>query len=277
MMEEMIGVTMLGLALFEGFAGYSLINDLLSGMGLVIAYSVGLSVPFVGDAAARFSDLRALCRQLRFRSRLRRPRVAHLGEEMLAPGFGITQLACRLLHFRRGFEARKDLMFVGGFQHPPNIDAVRWFAGEVMPLLRANGASPHLHVIGSKAPQEVLELAGEDVTVHGFVPDIAPYMDGCRLSVAPLRYGAGVKGKVNLSMAHGQPVVATGCAVEGMHLVDGRDVLVGDDADAFATQVVRLYSDAALWQRLSDAGLENVRRHFSLDSARDAVRRVFFA
>ncbi|MFL6592598.1 MAG: glycosyltransferase, partial [Luteimonas sp.] len=109
------------------------------------------------------------------------------------------------------------------------------------------------------------------------LPDIDPYMDGCRVAVAPLRYGAGVKGKVNLSMAHGQPVVATPCAVEGMHLVDDRDVLVGDDAEAFASQVVRLYTDAALWQRLSDAGLENVHRHFSMDSARDTVRRVFLA
>ncbi|HET7798311.1 MAG TPA: glycosyltransferase, partial [Nevskia sp.] len=74
------------------------------------------------------------------------------------------------VHGRRApFEDRRDLVFVGGFQHPPNIDAVRWFAGEVMPLLRAGGAPPHLHVIGSKAPQEVLDLAGDDISVHGFV------------------------------------------------------------------------------------------------------------
>jgi glycosyltransferase involved in cell wall biosynthesis len=78
-------------------------------------------------------------------------------------------------------------------------------------------------------------------------------------------------------MAHGQPVVATSCAIEGMHLADGDDVLVGDDEEAFAAQVVRLHSDAELWQRLSEAGLENVRRHFSLDSARDTVRRLFIA
>src|SRR3546814_5574803 len=74
-------------------------------------------------------------------------------------------------------------------------------------------------------------------------------MDGCRVAVAPLRYGAGVKGKVNLSMAHGQPVVSTPCAVEGMHLRDGHDVLVADDAAAFADAVVRLHEDEALWTR----------------------------
>jgi glycosyltransferase involved in cell wall biosynthesis len=96
-----------------------------------------------------------------------------------------------------------------------------------------------------------------------------------RIAVAPLRFGAGVKGKINLSMAHGQPVVATRCAVEGMHLQDGVDVLVADDAQGFADAVVHLYGDEALWNRLSRNGLENVARHFSLDAARDVVRRVF--
>ena len=109
--------------------------------------------------------------------------------------------------------------------------------------------------------------------MHGHVPDLDPYMDGARLAVAPLRYGAGVKGKVNLSMAHGQPVVATACAVEGMHLRDGEDVLVADDPDAFAGAVLRAYDDAALWQHLADNGLRNVQAHFSLDAARDVVRR----
>ena len=175
---------------------------------------------------------------------------------------------------RKPFEERKDLVFIGGFQHPPNIDAVRWFAGEVMPLLRANGAPPHLHIIGSKAPQEVLELAGEDVSVHGFVPDIAPYMDGCRLSVAPLRYGAGVKGKVNMAMSYGLPVVATSIAVEGMHVRAGVDVMVADDAAGFAAAIRRAYDDAALWTTLSDRGLANVHEHFSFAAARTALARI---
>jgi len=178
----------------------------------------------------------------------------------------------------RPFAQREDIVFVGGFRHPPNVDAVRWFVESVFPRVREHLPRLRFHCIGSDVPDEIRAYSARGgVVVHGHVPDIDPYMDGCRVAIAPLRYGAGVKGKVNLSMAHGQPVVATSCAVEGMHLVDGRDVLVGDDADAFATQVVRLYSDAALWQRLSDAGLENVRRHFSLDSARDTVRRLFIA
>jgi GT2 family glycosyltransferase/glycosyltransferase involved in cell wall biosynthesis len=175
----------------------------------------------------------------------------------------------------RPFAQRRDVVFVGGFRHPPNVDAVLWFAREVWPALRARRADIEFHCIGADAPAEVAALASVDgIRLHGHVPDLDPYMDGMRVSVAPLRFGAGVKGKVNLSMAHGQPVVATTCAVEGMHLRDGDDVLVADAPEAFADAVLRLYDDEALWSRLAANGLDNVRRHFSADAARDAVRRA---
>ena len=174
------------------------------------------------------------------------------------------------------FAQRRDLIFVGGFRHPPNVDAVRWFIDDVFPRVRTALPEVAFHCIGGDVPAEIRARADRDgVVVHGHVADIAPYMDGCRVSVAPLRFGAGVKGKVNLAMAHGQPVVATTCAVEGMHLADGRDVLVADDAAAFAERIVRLYQDQSLWERLAQAGLENVRAHFSVDAARATVKRVF--
>ena len=175
------------------------------------------------------------------------------------------------------FDMRKDLVFVGGFRHTPNVDAMQWFLADVWPdvLRRLPGVA--FHCIGSDPPASLLALGqAAGVQVHGHVPDLDPAMNGMRIAVAPLRFGAGVKGKVNLSMAHGQPVVATTCAVEGMHLQDGVDVLVADDAQAFADAVVRLYQDQALWERLSHNGLENVQRHFSMAAAHDVVRRVFF-
>ena len=171
---------------------------------------------------------------------------------------------------------RRDLVFVGGFRHPPNVDAVRWFVTEAFPLIRERLPEVKFHCIGSHTPPEIEALAAlPGVIVHGHVADIDPYMDGCRISIAPLRYGAGVKGKVNLSMAHGQPVVATSCAVEGMHLRDGEDVLVADAPDAFADAVVRLYRDEALWLSLARNGLDSVASNFSLDAARETVRKVF--
>jgi hypothetical protein len=178
----------------------------------------------------------------------------------------------------RPFAERHDLVFVGGFRHPPNVDAVRWFAEQAFPLVRAQRPDIVFHVIGGDVTPEVAALAAlPGVVVHGHVPDIAPWMDGGLVSVAPLRFGAGVKGKVNLSMAHGQPVVATPCAVEGMHLVDGHDVLVADGAEAFAAAVLRACSDETLWQSLATHGLDNVARHFSADAARTVVRRVFLS
>lgn len=179
---------------------------------------------------------------------------------------------------RRGFEERDGLMFVGGYQHPPNVDAAIWFAREILPRVRAELPQVQFHLIGSKAPAEVKAL-GElpGVVFHGFVPDIEPYMDNCRLAVAPLRYGAGVKGKVNMSMSYGQPVVATPIAIEGMFAQAGRDVLVAETPEAFAAHVVRAYQDRELWTQLSDQGLANVTRHFSFDSARQGLRRLLEA
>lgn len=172
------------------------------------------------------------------------------------------------------FADRRDLVFVGGFQHPPNADAVTWFVREVFPRVRAELEGICFHVIGSKVPETIRALADEQVIVHGYVEDIAPYMDACRISVAPLRYGAGVKGKVNMAMSYGLPVVATPIAVEGMHVRVGEDVLVAADAAGFADTVIRLYRDEGLWTSLSTHGLANVERHFSFAAAREAVERI---
>jgi GT2 family glycosyltransferase/glycosyltransferase involved in cell wall biosynthesis len=196
-----------------------------------------------------------------------------------APGARVEVLSNvhPVLGRRRGYGERAGLFFVGGFQHPPNVDAVAWFAREVFPRVRAALPEVEFHLVGSRMPPAIAGLEGDGIRNHGHVADLEPFLDGCRIALAPLRYGAGVKGKVNMSMSYGQPVVATPMAVEGMHLADGTEVLVADGAEAFAGAVVRLYQDPALWQRLSEGGLDNVRRHFSLDAARTAIERIFGA
>ncbi|QOC21894.1 glycosyltransferase [Wenzhouxiangella sp. AB-CW3] len=172
---------------------------------------------------------------------------------------------------RKPFSERSDLMFVGGFQHLPNVDAAMWLVDEIFPEVRRRLPDVKLHLIGSRMPPEILELDRPGVVVHGFVPELEPFLEGCRLSLAPLRYGAGVKGKVNQAMSHGLPVVATRCAAEGMFLENGQDVLVADDAETFAGSIVSAYRDEALWNRLSAGGLENVQTHFSMEAARRAL------
>jgi glycosyltransferase involved in cell wall biosynthesis len=175
---------------------------------------------------------------------------------------------------QRPFAERKDIFFVGGYQHPPNVDAAQWFVNSIWPLIHQELPDVEFHLIGSKAPEPVRALDGNGVRFRGFVKTLEPWLDGCRLAVAPLRYGAGIKGKVNISMSRGQPVVATPMAVEGMFVQSGRDVLVAETAEDFAAEVIRLYRDENLWNRVSAAGLENVRQYFSVETARLGLQEL---
>ena len=175
----------------------------------------------------------------------------------------------------KGYEQRQGILFVGGYQHPPNVDAVCWFVERIFPSVRERLPEVEFHIVGSKAPESVKRL-GElpGVVFHGFVEQIEPFLENCRIAVAPLRYGAGVKGKVNMSMAWGQPVVVTTPAAEGMYLRHGEDALVADSALDFADAVVAGYDDAELWQQLSENGLANVERYFSFAAARRALQQI---
>ncbi len=206
--------------------------------------------------------------------------VSPVEQEILArdaPGVVVDVLSNvhEIFGCRRPFADRRDLLFVGGFQHPPNTDAVLWFVNDILPRVLEAIPGLRLHVIGSKVTDAIRAVASEHVLVHGFVEDIAPAMDEARISIAPLRYGAGVKGKVNMAMSYGLPVVATPMAVEGMHVQSGHEVLIADSAETYANAVIRLYNDEALWMRLSANGLDNVRAHFSFDAAEKAIRRIF--
>jgi O-antigen biosynthesis protein len=173
-----------------------------------------------------------------------------------------------------GFASRSGLLFVGGFGHPPNEDAVRWFIAEVLPRVRETAPGTVLHVVGDIDGNARRSIEGEGVLVHGRVADIAPLYAQILISVAPLRFGAGVKGKVNQAMSYGVPVVLTTVAAEGMYLRDGVDALVADAPDSFAAAILRLTQDEALWNTMSKASIENVRQHFSVDIARSALLRA---
>jgi GT2 family glycosyltransferase len=172
------------------------------------------------------------------------------------------------------FAEREGLIFIGGFRHPPNADGVLWYAREVLPRLRDKLPGVKTYIIGSEVPSTISDLAAEDFIVMGYVPDVTPYFTGSRLSISPLRYGAGVKGKINLAMSYGVPVVATSSSIEGMYLTPGVDVLVGDDPETFADAVARLYNDERLWNRLAEGGRENIRSHFSHEVALSAITRL---
>ena len=117
-------------------------------------------------------------------------------------------------------------------------------------------------------------LANEHVIVTGLQRDVRPYFESVKLSVAPLRWGAGVKGKVNQSMGLGVPVVGTSVAVEGMNLVDREEILIADTADDFARAVVELYESEDLWRRISDNGIKKTTAAYSVETATSQLSRL---
>jgi GT2 family glycosyltransferase/glycosyltransferase involved in cell wall biosynthesis len=158
------------------------------------------------------------------------------------------------------FAARDGITFLGGYRHTPNVDAVTFFVDQVMPHLRPLVPGLVFRIAGSHMPESFHRLAAPDVLLEGFVPDLGPYLDRQRLMVAPLRYGAGVKGKVLESLAHGVPCVATSMAAEGMGLTHGGDIALADEPRAIAEAIAWLYQDEGAWNRLRAGGLAFVER-----------------
>lgn len=178
---------------------------------------------------------------------------------------------------RKGdFEERSNILFIGGFQHPPNVDGVLHFVQNIYPLIKKQLNDIKFYILGSNPPPEVLGLAADSsIIVTGYVADLAPFFNRSRLSVAPLRYGAGVKGKILTSLSYGLPVVASTVACEGIGLENNFDVLAADEPSDFAASVVRLYTDVALWNKLSANGLSNVSRNYSVSITKTAFKELF--
>ena len=167
----------------------------------------------------------------------------------------------------KSFASRRDIVFVGGYQHAPNVDAVKYFVAEIMPLLRSRLPGVRFHVVGSNTPAELHALACEDVIIRGFVDDLAPLLDKMRVSVAPIRYGAGIKGKIGSAMAVGLPNVATPLAAEGMSLTDGENILVTEGSQQLADAVAKIYRDEVLWNRISHNGLAFAENAWGAEAA----------
>ncbi|HET6892277.1 MAG TPA: glycosyltransferase family 4 protein, partial [Pyrinomonadaceae bacterium] len=161
------------------------------------------------------------------------------------------------------FAERNGLLFVGHLSHSPNSDAVNYFMHEISPLIKNSLSSVVFNVVGSNAPPEIRAYDSDSVKILGHVPDIKPLLQTARVFVAPLRFGAGVKGKIGESLSFGLPVVTTSIGAEGFGLTSGENVMIADTPTEFAANVSRLYHDSALWQRLADQGYRHIEEHFT--------------
>ncbi len=161
------------------------------------------------------------------------------------------------------FREREHLLFVGNFRHRPNEDGVRFFVREVLPLVRKELPGVELLLVGDGAPQDLAQLSAEGVRLLGHVPDVDPLFARARVFIAPIRFGAGIKGKIGEALAYAIPLVTTTVGAEGMSLRDGEEALIANTAEEFAAAVVRLYRDEVLWRRLASNAHAHVERHFS--------------
>lgn len=171
-------------------------------------------------------------------------------------------------------EQRRDILFVAGFGHPPNVDAARWLVEGILPLVRARGAvKVHCWLVGSNPTDEVERLAGEDVTVTGYVSDerlLAIYRSA-RVAVVPLRVGAGMKGKVIEALHYGLPLVTTPVGAQGL---DGLEsvVTVSEDASVLAERICTLLHDDTQWREASREQVGYMQGRFSMEAMEQALR-----
>lgn len=148
-----------------------------------------------------------------------------------------------------------EILFVGGFKHQPNVDAITWFVTDVFPIVQKAIPNVHLVIAGSHPPKDILDLQSlEGITVTGFVQDLEPFVDRAAVAIAPLRYGAGMKGKVTNALASGIPVVTTAIGAQGLPLVDGLHCRIADAPESFATAVIETVTEQGKYAKIAAEG-----------------------
>ena len=186
------------------------------------------------------------------------------------PAFGFKDFAPQE---ESDLSGRHDILFVGGFVHEPNEDAVLWFVNDILPIVRRHEPNVRIWLVGSNPTTKVHNLAADpSIAVTGYVSDeqLATYYRNARVVIAPLRFGAGMKGKVVEAMRFGVPIVTTPFGVQGMANV-ADSLPVHTEPDEFARAILVLLNDDDVWRRQRRIQCDYVRRHFSSDALRESL------
>lgn len=234
------------------------------------------------DPAARERALQMRDRELAMMSRSDRVVVVSPAEvpvlQEVLPNTPISVfpvLYAPVIENPRPYAKRENIFFLGGFGHPPNVSAVQWFVAEVWPHVRKTLPEVEFHIIGAEAPDAVVALGKlPGIKVVGFVPELDPILEILRVGVAPLQYGAGIKGKVAVTMGAGIPCVCTEVAAEGMGIKNEVHALVENDPVRFAQAIVALYQDEEIWSRLARNGQALVQDKFGDAANRASLLKV---
>ncbi|SEH07158.1 glycosyltransferase [Candidatus Venteria ishoeyi] len=174
----------------------------------------------------------------------------------------------------QSFAQRDGLVFIGNYDHAPNEDAVFYFVEEVFPLIQKKLPGIKLYLLGSHMKTNMQALASEHIKTIGWVDEVEPAFNQRRLFVSPLRYGAGMKGKLGQAMSLGLPVVTTSIGAEGMGLTDGENALIADDTASFAEAVCQAYEDAQQWQALADKGQAYIEQHYGETAVKQQLENL---
>jgi len=177
-----------------------------------------------------------------------------------------------VVELKTKFEDHRDLLFVGNFNHLPNRDAIFYFVEKIFPRIKSKLKDIKLYIVGNNPTKEIEALKNKNIIVTGWVPSIEPYYKQCRVNIVPLRYGAGHKGKIGESFAHGLPVVTTPIGIEGLGVTNGEEAFVADSPEKFVEYITRLYSDKDIWNKFVRKGKELVTRRYSSASMRRRIQ-----
>ncbi len=172
------------------------------------------------------------------------------------------------------FAQKSGVAFIGGYGHMPNLDAARWLIGEIMPLVRERNPRVECFLVGSDMPENLRRLCKDGIVAVGHVNELAEIFDKVRLTVAPLTYGAGIKGKVVESLGAGLPCVCTPVAAEGFDFPEALQSCVAENAEGLAALICKLHEEEEANRACGQAGLEYVAAAFSNETLDAAMLRV---
>ncbi len=197
-----------------------------------------------------------------------------LSQEIPVTNVKLLNWICPVKGCRRAFERRSDVFFLGGFQHPPNEDAVIYFVKAILPIIKEKLPEVKFYIIGSHPTSRIHELEAKDIIITGFIENLDSLLSRMKVAVSPLRYGAGIKGKVAVSMSYGIPCVITSTSAEGFDVVPGKHLIVADDEESFANSVVSVYRDPMLWNSISLNAMDWVRDNLSFEAGQRKIQSI---
>lgn len=183
-----------------------------------------------------------------------------------SPGKIFTVPNITALRDRPRCQRGADLLFVGGFRHFPNVDGLVWFSEVIFPKVKQEIPDARLTVVGSNAPESIRALGRRPgIKVVGYVGDTGPCLDRAAISVAPLRFGAGMKGKVTEAMGAGLPVVTTSVGAQGLQAKSGVHLIIADEPSEFAAEIVKLLKDPVRAEEIGRAGRAHIEKTCSVE------------